>query len=485
MATGDDKRSKYLLSKEALPKIDIPRKSEHARREFALPAALRGGRPSEADPAAARAGEPASSESKESGTAARTASEAADREPAEKKPAGKKPAGKKSAAKKPKAPQEEPREAGRALADRPVAKAKIGGAAQSGEDAEVEDDLEPEEEPGRRGGLFYLLVVALVALVIGVGYWLATRDTGQRSPEKNAGAIREPGSTAASARPDAASPKPPAAVTDSNRTAAATSQHEDEGNQTPAATFSATVETEPAEATVELVGTDLMGTAPMTFDRLDPSREHEVLVSKEGYLSKQVALDPNSTGPLHVKLDAKPRVLRIETVPDGAVVYIERKRVRGKVTPMEEPVPRRLLHERRLKVSIRKPGYAKLDRWVPRDEGWLEETDIVVYNLEGKLELAPKQVKRHARPGRRNPPTEEDGQEVEDGDASDVAPPTEKAATEPTEPTTESTDKAPGDDAPGDDEESPGDEPSSNAGENPADEPPAKELPATPTPDWQ
>lgn len=473
MAKGDDSRSKYLLSKEALPKIDIPTKSVHEQRQFALPAALRG------DGAAA---EPAEVPAAQPAEPTEPPAPKGQKKPAKSEPAPEVAAPPAKRGEKLERPSQEKAPA-RPRVIRVEPPAKLG---ESEGDAALDDD-ESADEPRSRGFLFYLIGAAVVLLAVGLGYWLTTRGTADDGTAAKPAPrpTSEPRSSEATGAPDTsahgtAAPSPataPASVPEAPSS--------DTNAAAPAATFSATVHTDPATATVELVGTDELGNSPMTFEGLDKGTSHTVLVSKAGYVSKEVTLDPAAEGPLRVTLEAKPKILRIETVPDGAIVYIERRRVRDKVTPMETPVPKWLLRRKRIKVGIRKAGYAKLDAWVPADDGWLEETDAVVYNLEGKLELAPKAPHRRAR--RKTAQSEEGGSAEQPSTGADTGG--EEPTTEEVEPGTgagaDDGAEAAGDEA-GNDDQAPGTDEQAAGDDAPEGKPPApKEPPPTPTPDWQ
>jgi hypothetical protein len=162
-------------------------------------------------------------------------------------------------------------------------------------------------------------------------------------------------------------------------------------------------------------------------------------------------------------------MLRIETIPDGAVVYVEGRRVKGKVTPLETFVAANLLRRKKIKVAIRKPGYAKLNAWVPMAEGWLEETDAIVYNLEPKLEMARRVRRVRRQPAPDPEPPADDTAAADDGASADDVGPV--------------ADTPPGDDSTaGDDPPSAGEPAGSGDGPKADEPPPAEEQPAADEP---
>jgi len=385
---GDDTRSKFLLSQEALPKIAVPDRSTHEKREFALPAALR------EDAAVAVAPAPEA----ETKSPAKPDAKASAAQPAAKRDA-EKPKSKAKPAAKP--DQDKPPKSAATISKQPAPKPSAA------RDTALDEEAEAADEPRRSGASGYLIGVAAVLLIGGLGYWWTTRDKGGKpaAGKPAAGAAIEPSAKLPSAAPHDEGDSPRSVRSEAPE-APDPSDVASDDHAAPAAAevFAATVTTKPAGATVELIGTDESGPAPMTFEGLDKASKQLVLVSHPGFMSKEVPLDPHATAPLRVTLEAKPRLIRVETIPDGAVVYVEGRHVKGKVTPLEAQISARLLRRKKFKVAIRKPGFAKLNVWVPVAEGWLEETDAIVFNLEGKLADAPPPPRRV---GRRPPPPSE------------------------------------------------------------------------------
>ena len=243
---------------------------------------------------------------------------------------------------------------------RPTKRAKAEDEAAAATAAEV-----PEKSGS---GIVYALLAAIVVVAGGGAYYYLTQIRGESEVADNSTTSAPAQPTPATTQSDVApqpdvAPPPPAP---------------------PVETFSATVAATPDNATIEIVDGDEHGDSPMTFDDLDKSKPHTVRVSAPGYVTKEVPLDPASTDPVKVALDAKKRVIRIRSTPAGARVSIKGRRVPG-VTPVDVPVTGRM-GKKKLPVIVAMKGFRSERMSASPTDGFVDEGDLMVQELSATLQ---------------------------------------------------------------------------------------------------
>jgi uncharacterized protein (TIGR02266 family) len=276
-----------------------------------------------------------------------------------------------------------------------------------------------EKVPAKKGLPAGLLVaVAAFILLAGAGalYLLGRGDApaGPETAEVPAPPATDPaahpGTNPTAAVPDQPSTNPaptePVAAAATPDAAAAAAEDpvieiEPEQPEQPAApveTVQIEVRSVPPGATASLVDGDQSGPTPMKFS-LDKSKKHRVRVSLAGYASQEVELDPARPRPAPVTLAPVPWVLRFETTPPKAVVYVDGRRVTGE-TPNEFHLPAGWEKKKHLKVSFRLPHHQKLD--IVTNHEFAAEGEAMVQVVRGTLvpgEPAPHRPAGGGTPG--------------------------------------------------------------------------------------
>jgi uncharacterized protein (TIGR02266 family) len=256
-----------------------------------------------------------------------------------------------------------------------------------------------------------------------------------------------PDTVAAAAAPDAA----PAAAVEAPEPEIEIEIEPDEPEQpaapaAPVETVRLEVRSVPPGATASLIDGDQSGPTPMKF-ALDKSKKHRVRVSHPGFASQEIELDPARPQPARVTLAPVPWVLKFESTPPKAFVYVDGRRVVGE-TPNEFQLPADWTKKKHFKVSFRLPHHQKLDIVV--DRAFAAEGEAMVQIVRGALvpgEPAPHRpapAQGGAKPT--PPPTPPPGGAGEGGAAEPPpTPPAEppKADPPPAAPEAPSADPAP------------------------------------------
>jgi hypothetical protein len=143
-------------------------------------------------------------------------------------------------------------------------------------------------------------------------------------------------------------------------------------NAGSAATPAATVDTVIAAAkgaTIEIVGTDQKGPAPLTA-RLEKDKAYTVRATAPGYLANEFTVKGGEKAT--AKLTLKPHVLSITTDPAGADIYVDNVNTQ-KMTPSDVTLTQAQSAKPRVRVSLRRPGFRPIDQMVEatafKDEG--------------------------------------------------------------------------------------------------------------------
>ena len=296
-----------------------------------------------------------------------------------------------------------------------------------------------------------LIAAAALVLIIGGGaLYMFTRGdearvadptTADPTPPVTADVTPPATDTAGAINPDAAAE---AEVAAANPDGEPDFVFEDE-NQEPVETARVEVRSTPPGATATLVDGDQSGPTPMELT-LDKSQKHRVRITHPGFVSQEIEIDPARSAPRSVTLAPVPWILRMESTPPEAVIYVDGRRATGQ-TPNELELPPGWEKKTEFKVSFRLPGYEKLD--VVVDAAFQAEGDAMVQAVQGTLvkRTAPVQP-TPPRPPAGQPPRPpagdaDDGQEPQGSDgpqapANDPAQPAEPGTppADPAEPKT-------------------------------------------------
>ncbi len=195
-------------------------------------------------------------------------------------------------------------------------------------------------------------------------------------PDRGSGVIAAGGSTGSDTQPGSGSPMvgsanpdmPKAATVDTKITASADT---------------ATV------VTVEVVGTDQRGPAPLTAT-LEKDRAYQVRVSAPRFVTAELEVKGGQEPP-SVKLEPKPRVITIGSEPSGALIFIDNAAT-GFTTPRDVELTKVAAAKKSVKITLRKAGYRPLERMLAAD-AFTESDAKLVAKLQEKMTVAPAQVR--------------------------------------------------------------------------------------------
>jgi uncharacterized protein (TIGR02266 family) len=234
--------------------------------------------------------------------------------------------------------------------------------------------------------LLPLFAAAVVLAIIGGGaFLLATERGGEILAKLTGGTVEppaEPGTVATPTPPP--QPVPVAVPPDAAAQAVAEPEPEivmEEEPEVPVELVEVQVRSTPPGATAALVDGDQSGPTPMTF-KVDKAKKHRVRISQPGFVSQEIELDPAQPKPAPVTLAAIPRVIRTESTPPGATIYVNGRRVPGH-SPNEFPLPPDLQKRKKLTISFRIPGYDKLD--IDIAPAFQAEGEAMVQTVQGTL----------------------------------------------------------------------------------------------------
>jgi uncharacterized protein (TIGR02266 family) len=231
------------------------------------------------------------------------------------------------------------------------------------------EETQLTEAEARGGGSSALWIAMAVGIILlaggGFAYWTMTKDD----------------ATSTATRPP---PRPNPAVDPGATQAAVDAAAEPTGVE-------ATVSSEVEGATAVLVDGDQSGPTPMTFKGLEEGKSYKVTISAPGYLPAEIDLQGGGEAPEPVKLEAKPRFLSVTSTPNGAAVYINKRR-RGK-TPFEIELKGPLAKVDEYSVELRRAGYSSVEKTIARSDSWSEEDERMIASLDLTLDRrAPRVV---------------------------------------------------------------------------------------------
>ncbi|MEZ4366780.1 MAG: TIGR02266 family protein [Kofleriaceae bacterium] len=294
------------------------------------------------------------------------------------------------------------------------------------------------------------IAVVLLLLVIGGGarWYFVLRKGPSATPPEAATGSAAPAAGSALPAAGSAAPTPDAAP--------------------PVPLVDTMIQAEPAGATITIVGAD-GGAAPLTA-KLERDRTYKVTVAAPGMVSQELDV-VGGTAPAPVALVAKDHVLRVESTPAGAQIWVDGRNT-GKVTPSDLVLTATQVKRPALRVGLRSSGFAAFDTVVER-AAFEEVPTAIMATVTATLE--PKKAARPTTPATDKPATDKP---ATDKPATDT-PATDKPATDKPATDKPATDK-PATDKPATDKPAT-DKPATDKPATPATPPPAAPS-ATPSP---
>jgi hypothetical protein len=219
-------------------------------------------------------------------------------------------------------------------------------------------------------------------------------------------------------------------------------------------------------ATIEVVGTDQHGTAPL-IAKLEKGHGYKVRITARGFAALEIDVKGGDPKQTH-KLVAKPRLINVASDPAGAQISVDGTAT-GKSTPVEIELTPAQAAKKSVHVVLRKQGFRAVDRTVDITKFTEDDTKMTA-KLDEKLSPAPAAT---ARPpaGNRPPAGSDAGSDsgsAEPAPGNGSAQPSDGPVTSPSAPPA----------AP------PAPAPTPPADKAPADKPPAAGSAAEPEPDF-
>jgi hypothetical protein len=233
------------------------------------------------------------------------------------------------------------------------------------------------------------LVVVAIGLAA-VWYFFLRNDLQQRaaddtgSAELASGSPETPGSAAT---PGSAVAMTGSAGSDVAMTGSAGSAGSAEAmaSETPTGpTANTIVAADIAKATVEVEGTDQHGTVPFTA-KLVQGQSYKVRVTAPGYLAQELDV-PAGKDKVVAKLVAKPHVVSVKSTPPGAAIYVDGSNT-GKYTPYDVELTASQAARPRVRVTLRKSGYATREQVIP-SSGFTEEDARLTASVDATLPVS-------------------------------------------------------------------------------------------------
>lgn len=273
--------------------------------------------------------------------------------------------------------------------------------------------------PAPRESKTTLLVIAVLCLVVAAGAlaWFLFL----RKPGTSATVVSPSGS--ATSQPPVAPPNPPPAQPSQPANPPPT-----QPTQPAAEQIATIIETGAVQATVAVDGTDQRGNAPFTA-KLEKGKTYNVKVTAPGFVATELTVIGGNDTKVPVKLEAKPRVLEVNSTPGQASVYLD-----GIAAKRSTPANIELTaaqSTRKLRLMVRRVGYQPFFVTI-KPEDFSEESDRMLYTVNASLTTA-----RAAPPpppsdgGGEPPPPSGDSGGGEAPPPPDPAPKPEAAPSEP------------------------------------------------------
>lgn len=256
----------------------------------------------------------------------------------------------------------------------------------------------PMKMPVKQGRSVAPLIILLLMLVAagGAGVWFFVLREKAEDDTKTAG--NDPPKTGSD------TVKPPSNGSDTVKipnNGNATNQGSDDvpkpGSNTPptAALVATDLATNAPRATIEVLGTDQKGAAPLSAN-LEKDKAYKVRVVAPGYVAQDVEVK-GGQAKLVIKLEPKPRIIMVTSEPKGALILLERAAI-GHSTPFDVKLSNAQALKRTVRIGLIKGGYRPIDRQVPI-EAFEEEDTRMVAKLDLKMEVQQVVIRQPPPPG--------------------------------------------------------------------------------------
>lgn len=138
-------------------------------------------------------------------------------------------------------------------------------------------------------------------------------------------------------------------------------------------------------ATVEVVGTDQKGPAPLTA-QLEKDKAYKARVTAPGFIAQEIDVK-GGQDKVTAKLVAKQKVLNVTTDPAGADVYVDGV-MTGKITPSDVELTPSQSARPRNRITLKRPGYKPMDQYLDAS-AWNEGEKFMTGKLTVKLVVQP------------------------------------------------------------------------------------------------
>jgi uncharacterized protein (TIGR02266 family) len=149
------------------------------------------------------------------------------------------------------------------------------------------------------------------------------------------------------------------------------------------------------KATVEIVGTEHSGPAPLKA-KLEQDKAYTVRVSAPGFATFEEEVK-GGLDKLAAKLDPKPRMITITSQPNGALIMIDGAPI-GHSTPYDVELTKAQAAKKSVRVGLRRGGYRPLEKVVDA-AAYTEDPAKLIAKVEVKLVAAPVVVRPPAGSG--------------------------------------------------------------------------------------
>jgi uncharacterized protein (TIGR02266 family) len=141
-------------------------------------------------------------------------------------------------------------------------------------------------------------------------------------------------------------------------------------------------------ATIEVLGTDQKGPAPLTA-KLEKDKEYKARITAPGFIAQEIDVKGGQEK-VTAKLVAKQKTLNVVTDPAGADVYVDGV-MTGKITPSDVELTPAQAARPRNRITLKRPGYKPVDQFLDASS-WNEGDSRMTGKLTVKLVVQPKVV---------------------------------------------------------------------------------------------
>jgi uncharacterized protein (TIGR02266 family) len=139
------------------------------------------------------------------------------------------------------------------------------------------------------------------------------------------------------------------------------------------------------KATVEILGTDQKGPAPFTA-KLEKDKAYQVKITAAGFQPGDLEVKGGDK-PEPVKLIAKPKVIRITSDPETAVILVDGYAVKNAFTPHDVALSKQQSARKAIRIRVQKAGYRAVERVITTDSFKEADTQLAA-TLHVRLERA-------------------------------------------------------------------------------------------------